>query len=263
MESRTIRGVTAFALAATTAIVARAAIVQQNGQYASSQGKPQIVSRLTLTNGVNHSDTLLLMQYALKSRTPITQYVSSQGEPLHIIIVRDDFFGFGHLHPQMSPHGVFRLPVSLEQNHRYYVYVESQPAGLAEQVFRYVLQSSAPPLHLTTTIVAPKVRQQAGPYVVALDHQKLHANRPQTLTVNINRSQNIPGITPFHVPLVQAVLINTSTLAYADVDSAVNQGICCQYALHLPALSRGLYRMWLQFNDGQTTYTAPFTFAAQ
>jgi hypothetical protein len=62
---------------------------------------------------------------------------------------------------------------------------------------------------------------------------------------------------------VQAALINTSTLAYADVDSAVNKGICCEYALHLPALSRGLYRMWLQFNDGQTTYTAPFTFAAQ
>ena len=263
MESRTIRGVMALALAATALIAAHAGIVQQTGQYASSQGKPQIVSRLTLTSGTNPEDTLLLVQYPLKSQTPITKYVATQGEPLHIIIVRDDFFGFGHLHPQMSPGGVFRLPISLEQNHRYYVYVESQPAGMPEQVFRYVLQSSAPPVHLTTTIVAPRVSAAVGPYVVSLDQQKLHANRAQTLTVDINRSRNAPGITPFHVPWVQAVLVNTSTLAYADVDSAVNQGICCQYALHLPALSRGLYRMWLQFNDGQTTYTTPFTFAAR
>ncbi len=253
----------ALALAATAAIAARATIVQQTGQYASSQGKPQIVSRLTLTNGRSPEDTLLLVQYAPKSRTPITQYVPTQGEPLHIIIVRDDFFGFGHLHPQMSPGGVFRLPVSLDRNHRYYAYVESQPTGMREQVFRFVLQMSEPPAHQATTIVAPKVRTQAGPYVVSLDQQKLHANRPQTLTVDINRSRSMPGITPYHVPWVQAVLINTSTLAYADVDSAVNKGICCGYALHLPVLSRGLYRMWLEFNDGKTTYVTPFTFAAQ
>lgn len=253
----------ALVLAATAVAAARAGIVQQTGQYASSQGKPQIVSRLTLTSGRNPEDTLLLQQYAAKSRTPITKYVSMQGEPLHIVIVRDDFFGFGHLHPQMSPGGVFRLPVSLERNHRYYAYVESQPAGMREQVYRFVLQMNEPPAHQATTIVAPKVRQQAGPYTVALDRQKLYANRLQTLTVSINRSRNIPGITPFHVPLVQAVLINTSSLAYADVDSAANKGICCGYALHLPALSRGLYRMWLQFNDGQTTYTTPFTFAVQ
>jgi hypothetical protein len=152
-----------LALAATAAIAARAAIVAQTGQYALSQGKPQIISRLTLTNGANNSDTLLLTQYAPKSRTPISQYVPMQGEPLHIIIVRDDFFGFGHLHPQMSPGGVFRLPVALEKNHRYYAYVESQPAGLREQVFRFVLQMNEPPAHQATTIVAPKVRQQAGP----------------------------------------------------------------------------------------------------
>lgn len=263
MESRTIRGLMALVLAATAVVAARAGIVQQTGQYAASQGKPQIVSRLTLTSGRNPGDTLLLVQYPLKSRTPITKYVATQGEPLHVIIVRDDFFGFGHLHPQMSPGGVFRLPVSLERNHRYYVYVESQPAGMREQVFRYVLQASAPPVHLATTIVAPRTRAAVGPYVVSLDRQKLHANQTQTLTAAIGRRVRVPGIAPFHVPWVQAVLINMSTLAYADVDSAANKGICCDYALRLPALPRGLYRMWLQFNDGQTTYTTPFTFAVQ
>ncbi|HET9392024.1 MAG TPA: hypothetical protein VFO29_00690 [Candidatus Rubrimentiphilum sp.] len=253
----------ALALIAAATIAARAAVVQQTGQYAASQGKPQIVSRLTLTSGRNPEDTLLLVQYPLKSKTPITKYGLTQGQPLHVVIVRDDFFGFGHLHPQMSPGGVFRLPVSLEQNHRYYVYVESQPAGLSEQVFRYVLQVSAPPVHLATTIVAPRTRAAVGPYVVSLDRQKLHANRAQTFTATIDRRVRNPGIAPFHVPWVQAVLVNTSTLAYADVDSAANKGICCEYALHLSALTRGLYRMWLQFNDGQTTYTTPFTFAVQ
>ncbi len=263
MESRTIRRVMALTFAALATTAARAVVMQQTGQYALSQGKPQIVSRLTLTNGLHDSDTLLLVQYVPNSRTPITHYLQTESKPLHVVIVRDDFQSFGHLHPQISPHGVFRLPVTLERSHRYYAYVESQPAGLREQVFRFVLQTSAPPSHVATSIVAPAVRARAGPYDVSLDQQRVHANRPQILTVDINRSPRAPGITPYHVPWVQAVLINTSTLTYADIDGAFNKGICCEYALRLPVLSRGLYRMWLQFYDGKTSYTAQFTFGAQ
>jgi len=263
MESRTIRGVVAAIACALTVCAARAAVLQQTGQYALAQGKPQIVSRLSLVNGRSGLQTLVLIQYAPHSTAPLTRYMPTEDEPLHIVIVRDDFQSFGHVHPQMSGKGVFRLPYLLERGHRYYAYVASQPAGLREHVFRFVLASGTVPRHLTTSVVAPAVHARAGPYDVSLDQPRVHAARPQLVTADITRDPHDPGVAPYHVAWVRAILINTSALTYARIDGAINRGICCEYAIRLPPLAKGLYRMWLQFDDGTSIYTAPLTFAAQ
>jgi hypothetical protein len=179
MESRTIRGVVAAIACALTVCVARAEVLQQTGQYALAQGKPQMVSRLSLVNGANGLQTLVLIQYAPHSTAPLTRYVPTEDEPLHIVIVRDDFLSFGHVHPQMSRSGVFRLPYLLERGHRYYAYVASQPTGLREHVFRFVLASGTAPRHLATSVVAPAVHTRAGPYDVSLD-RVLQASLPIT-----------------------------------------------------------------------------------
>ncbi len=264
MESRTIRGVVAVIACALTVCVARAAILQQTGQYALAQGKPQIVSRLSLINGRNGLQTLVLAQYAPHSTAPLTRYVLTEGEPLHIVIVRDDFQSFGHVHPQMAQNGVFRVPYLLERGHRYYAYVASQPVATPEQAFRFVLQTSAPPHRLTATIAAPsKNSVNVGPYIVSSvgripEHTKswfgihiVHNGRPWGGTV------------AYHNADMDAVLINVATLQFAQVDGFATQGICCDYQMRMPALPRGLYRMWLQFDDGKAVYTAPLTFAAR
>jgi hypothetical protein len=262
MEGRSIRGVVAVALCALTFYVARAAIVQQTGQFALAGGKAQIVSRLSLTNGPFGTQTLSLVQYPLHSQSPLTRYALTEGEMLHVVVVRDDFQSFGHLHPQPSQSGIFRLPVLLERGHRYYAYVASQPAGRPEQVFRFVLQSGAPH-NLTVTVKAPSVRARAGPYDVSLDQSRVPAMRSQSLTVDINRDPRSSGVAPYHVVWAHAFLVNTSSLTYTHIDGASDQGICCEYALRAPPLTKGLYKMWLQFNDGTSIYTAPFTFAAR
>jgi len=263
MEGRAVPGVAAGALCAMTFCVARAAVVEQTGQYALSSGKPQIVSRLSLTNGSFVTQTLSLVQYPLKSSAPVTRYALTEGETLHVVVVRDDFQAFSHLHPIAARGGVFHLPVLLDRGHRYYAYVASQPAGLPEQVFRYVLQSGPPPRNMTTSVKGPSVRARAGPFDVSLDQRRLPAMRPQTITVDINRDPRSPGVSPYHVAWVRAFLVNTSSLSYAHIGGAVDKGICCEYALRAPPLSKGLYKMWLQFYDGTSIYTAPFTFAAQ
>ncbi len=263
MENRTIRGVIAIIACALTVCVARAAVLQQSGQYALAQGKPQIVSRLSLINGPSGLQTLVLTQYAPHSTAPLTRYAPTEDEPLHIVIVRDDFLSFGHLHSHMSGQGVFRLPYLFERGHRYYAYVASQPAGLHEQVFRFVVASGTASRHLTTSVVAPAVHARAGPYDVSLDQSRVRAARPQLVTADITRNPRAPGVAPYHVAWVRAVLVNTSSLTYAHIDGAINRGLCCEYALRLPPLTKGLYRMWLQFDDGTSIYTAPLTFAAQ
>ncbi len=285
MDRRATRGVVAAIACAMTVCIAHAAIVQQAGQYALAQGKPQIASRLTLVAG---SD-LVVTQYLPGSRQPIAPchagnlappsarpcYELTEGDPVHVILVRDDFGAFSHVHPQLVRNrcircakgsgvdGSFAIHVSLDRRHRYYAYVASTVTGLPEQVFRFVLQSGPAARNLTTTVKGPSVRVREGSYDVLLDQTRLHAMRPQTITVDINRDPHSSGVAPYHVAWARAILVNTSTLAYADIDGAAARSICCEYALRAPPLSKGLYKMWLQFDDGKSIYTAPFTFDAR
>jgi len=285
MEGRAIRGVVAGALCALTVCVTRAAVTEQTGQYALAQGRPRIVPRLTLIAG---SD-LVVTQYLPHSRKPIAPchaenlappsarrcYQLTEGDPVHVILVRDDFEAFSHVHPHLVRHrcircaegtdvdGSFAIHVSLEPKHRYYAYVASRVTGMPEQVFRFVLQSGTATHNLTTTVRGPSTRVRAGAYDVLLDQKRLHAMRSQPITVDINRDPRAAGVVPYHVAWARAILVNTSALTYAHIDGAAARGICCEYVLRAPPLSKGLYKMWLEFNDGNSTYTAPFTFAAQ
>lgn len=260
MESRTIRRVSAFAALVLCSAAAAPVVTQQTGQWALSQGKPGLVSRAVLTP----SGDLGVTQYLPGSKVPVTQYQLSEGELMHVILVRDDFGAFSHIHPTLASTaaGTFAIHVSLEPRHRYYAYVSSIVRGLPEQVFRFVLQGRAPAAR-PTTIAAPVTRAFIGPYVVSLDQKQLRAGRPQRLTADITQSVRAAGIAPYHVAWARAVFINTSSLSYAHVDAVIDQDVCCEYAMRLPALSRGLYRMWLQFSDGTAIYTVPFTLAAR
>ena len=255
---------------ALTLCVARAS-VSQTGQYALAQGKPRIVSRLSL----NKNGDLLINQYVAGSSRPIAPcasgtsrgsktpcYVPTEDQPLHVILVRDDFGAFSHIHPQQT-NGAYSIHVALEPRHRYYAYVASKVSGMPEQVFRFVLQPEANPAHITATTIRPSTKVTAGPYDVSLDQPRLHAGKPQVLNADIRRSAHASGLSPYHVAWVQAIMVNTSSLTYGHIDGAVDQGICCEYALRTPALSKGLYKVWLQFDDGNAIYTAPFTFVAQ
>ena len=269
MERRAILGVVCAGAIALTICAARADVAQ-TGQYALAQGKPLIVSRLSLTKSGN----LVVNQYARGARQPITTcasnaraaktpcYVLTEDEPVHVILVRDDFMSFSHIHPQLQD-GVYSIHVSLEPRRRYYAYVASRVSGMPEQVFRFVLQQAAPPSRITATTIKPSVKATAGPYQVALDQPRLRAGKPQILDADITHDPRAPGVAPYHVAWVRAIMVNTASLTYGHVDGASDRGICCEYALRVPALSKGLYKMWLQFDDGSAIYTAPFTFVAQ
>jgi len=267
MESRAILGVVCAGALALTLAAARADVTQ-TGQYALPQGKPKIVSRLSL----KPSGDLIINQYASGSHRPIAAcasrspkapcYVPTEDEAVHVILVRDDFGEFSHIHPQRT-NGVYSIHVALEPRHRYYAFVASRLSGMPEQVFRFVLQPAAGPAHTTATTLKPSAKATAGPYQLLLDQRRVHAGKTQTLNADIRRDPHAPGIAPYHVAWVRAILVNTSSLTYGHIDIALDQGICCEYALRTPALSKGLYKMWLQFDDGNAIYTAPFTFVAQ
>lgn len=258
MASRTIRTLAALVAALFACTAARAAAPKQTGAFALYHGTPQIRSQVQLTG----HDELDIVQYPQGSRWPLVRYARSEGEPVHVILVRDDFRSFSHVHPRAVGNGHFRVRLALDSGHRFYAFVASQPSGFARQVFRFTLQAGAPPHHLETSLEAPSRVAVAGPYRVALSEASVPAGTPQTIAVAVNkRGGGKAALSSVYGAPAHTVFISPQTLQYVHVDAHAANGR--RLALRVPALAPGVYRMWMQLDAGNSSLTAPFTLVAR
>lgn len=236
---------------------ASAAPQRQTGAFALYRGVPKIVSNVSLVG----SNELDIVQYPIGSGTPVLHYVSTEGEPLHVILVRDDFRAFSHVHPISAGKGHYRVRVALDAGHRFYAFVASQPAGDPPQVFRFTLQAGAPPHHVDTSLEAPSRIGTAGPYRLTLSSDVLTAGKPKAIRVSVSRAGRTVALKPFHGAAAHMMFINPQSLEYVHVDAHAQGG--GRIVLNVPALPRGTFRMWVQFEPQRAILTVPFTLAAQ
>ena len=260
----------------------------QRGEWALATGQPQVRGELHVKSVAGARNRLDIAQYKPSSTTPITQYQIDQTKLLHLILVRDDFHAFQHVHPTFE-HGHFTIDVALDAGHRFYAYSDSKPLDLPQQVFRYTLQSGAPPHHADTSVWAHTTETLAGPYRVALATVHLAPGRKSNLRVEVTNNGRIAtDLRPYLGAAAHAVFINTASLAYVHVhpmtadqmndmkemsgmrgmdlshgDLAPNEKVSGSMYLMVPALKAGLYKLWLQFQGGSQLYVAPFTLAVQ
>lgn len=228
-----------------------ALITAQTGTFAYYGLQQHITARLTRA-GNNRLD---LLQILTTTRKPVTHYVSVAGGPVHVLLVRDDFNTFAHVHPQVRKDGHFSVPIALDANHRYYAYVDSFVAGIGEQALRFTVQNGAPPHHLDVTLERPNRTSRSGSYTIALSTARFAANAPVSLSTTVRRGAAI--ITPVKTQFAYvASLVNTKSLEYVSIHGDGLQ-------LRLPRLPRGVYRMWLELSINGIRYTFPFTLVGQ
>lgn len=258
MASRTRCALIGLLLAFAAVAPAACVTQEQRGTFALYRGTPQISSNVKLVG----NDELDIVQYDARSRAPIVRYVLTEGEPVHVILVRDDFRSFSHVHPKPVGKGHYRVRVALDAGHRFYAFVASEPTGDAPQVFRFTLQAGAPPHHLDTSLEAPSTSALAGRYRVSLSAARLQAQTPHAIAARVTTRAGSPvSVQPFRGAQAHTVFVNPQTLQYIHVDA--QPGGKAQMMLRVPPLPRGIYRMWLQFSAGRTITTAPFTLVAQ
>ncbi len=251
----------------------------QMGKWALHGSRAQIVSRLYGRPKSAGTD-LDIVQYRIGSSAPIVRYTIEQTKLMHLILVRDDFREFAHVHPRFS-RGHFIVPITIAQGHRYYVYADSTPDGMPQQVFRFQIGAGTQPA-LLQTVLAPSARDAVvGPYNVRLSTTRLVANRPQTLHAVVSRN-GVPAadLEPYLGAAAHVVMINTSDLTYFHIHPmdaasaagmnmdhmkmAVPASLSGKMKLAVPPLgSHAAYKLWLQFKGGGTVYAAPFTIVAQ
>lgn len=293
-----MRRVTALALAASAALGAAAIPVAlrasvdatQTGTFALPGGTPKIVAKFWAEHGTGLSATLKVQQFLPGSDTPIRAYDLDMSKMMHEVIVRDDFATFDHLHPAFDARtGVFSTPFAKQGGHRYYVYADSEPRGIGQQVFRFTMESDGPLVHAAPSLTASPKDAAAGPYVVHFAATTIAAMSHRIMNVDITKS-GAPAndLVPYLEAAGHCVLIDTKTLAYVHVhpmlrgqtpspamagmsigqqmeamESASKAGP--HLVIHLPPLPAGVYKMWFQFKGGANAqvYTAPFTMVAR
>jgi hypothetical protein len=265
------------ALVAIVAGVARASVgpEEQAGIFALLGGTPEIVSQLWTEHAAGLTAILQIRQFQLDGTTPVLNYDVDMEKLMHLVIVRDDFTTFAHLHPAFNRMtGIFQQRFTKEPNHRYYVYADTMPHDIGQQVFRFTMDSDGP---LATSqpalnVSAPSVL--AGPYRVTLARTTLVADQEQTLDLTVLQSgRPASGLSPYLGAAAHAVFIDTSTLAYVHLHPTV-RGVAMTMnmrgpagpfmQMELPALPAGTYKLWIQFRGANSRiYTAPFTVLAQ
>jgi hypothetical protein len=244
-------------------LAAAPATAPQHGVFALRDGTPQERSLLTVHPTSTGQNQLDIVQYPIGSTRPVTQYDPDMTQLMHLVIVRDDFRKFMHVHPVLHADGHFTVPVALDEGHRFYAYADTTPRGGSQQVFRFVLQSGVQPRKLDTTVAASSPTIAAGPYAVTLQATRIRANQGRMMPATITRGGRLAtNLHPYLGAAAHAVFINTSSLDYVHVHP-MQRGAMGRLALMIPALPRGTYKMWLEFRGGSSLYVAPFTIVAR
>lgn len=253
---------------------------EQTGTFALLGGTPKIVSKFWATMGSGLTSHLNVQQFRIGSTKPILNYSVEMQRTMHMVVVRDDFATFEHLHPAFdTTTGAFVQKFTKAPNHKYYLYADTTPHGLPQQVFRFTMESDGPLAAIAPSLAASAPNAVAGPYTVTLDHTTIGANAPHSLNVTIDKGGRLAGDLGSYLGAAShAVLVNAKTLQYVHVHPmALNPssggkgpiqmnmtGTGPRQRMDLPALPAGTYKLWLQFRGAQyEIYTVAFTLAAQ
>jgi hypothetical protein len=290
VEGRTRSAVSGITIAAvcTTLLalggitLARASVgpAEQTGVFALLGGTPKIVSKFWAEMGAGLSATLKVQQFAIGSTKPILNYDVEMQKTIHLVAIRDDFATFAHLHPDFNTTtGTFGQPFTKQPDHRYYVYADTTPHGIGQQVFRFTMESDGPVAATKPSLTPSAPSTTAGPYTVVLAETTLAANTPQSLDLTVNEGGHpAQDLGSYLGAPAHCVFINTSTLAYVHVHPMVRNGntnakgpiqmnmtgVGPLMRLSVPALPAGTYKLWIQFRGGSyKVYTVPFTIAAR
>lgn len=286
MDGRTRRRLSGMLVAISFAIVAlgiaRASVgpAEQRGTFALLGGAPKIVSEFWAVRGTGLIATLKIRQFALDGTTPIRNYDVDMEKLIHLIVVRDDFATFAHLHPDFdATSGTFSQTFTKAPNHRYYVYADTTPHGVGQQVFRFTIESDGPLARSNSAFGPSQPKVVVGPYTAFLGRTTIVPNEAQSLRLTILKNgQPARDLGTYLGAAAHAVFINTSTLDYVHVHpstsgaagmaTAMNMTMSAQAGpimqLDIPPLRAGTYKLWIEFRGANdAVYTAPFTMLAR
>jgi len=259
------------------------------GTYALQTGKARALA--TLVARTVPSDPLVrTLDISLGDDLgTIRRYTVDMTKYSHLIIVSDDFETFMHVHPRLHANGHFTIAQRFPRPALYHLYVDTEPVGLGQQVYRFDLDLAATKGTPAARDLSPTGNLvPAGPYRVTLSSTTIDAGGESHLRVHVTENgKPARDLHPYLGALAHAVFLSGSDLTYAHVHPLPLGGAMPgmemsggamempmpalsqtepsspDMELHVAVKERGTYKLWLQFRGGDALEVAPFVITAR
>lgn len=182
----------------------------------------------------------------------VTEFDIEHTKPMHVIVVRRDFVGFQHLHPEMRPDGTWETDLTIEDAGAYRVFadfvIEGDKHTLATDLF--VGGDFAP-----QPLPAPERIADAGDgYTVELIGDAVVGEESTLEFVVCHDGEVVDDLTDYLGARGHLVALRDGDLGYLHVHADEDR---LSFEADFP--TRGAYRLFLQFQHGGEVRTAELT----
>jgi hypothetical protein len=175
-----------------------------------------------------------------------------QARRMHLVVVREDLASFQHLHPLLTPGGLWTVALRLPSAGVYRAYADFSSGGRRAAPSAELL---APGRYRPRRLAPADATARTDGYDVAL--------RPRGrdgLTFTVTRGgQPVAGLQPYLGARGHLVALRASDLAYAHVHPLAGAGGPGEIAFSIAGARTGNHRLFLQFRHGGRVHTAAFT----
>lgn len=196
---------------------------------------------------------------------PATEYEIVHTKPLHLYLVRGDFTGYQHLHPQLV-NGLWTTTAAVADGGAYRFYAEFTPKGRGVAGHPTVLGIPFVIPGDTTLhpLPPPTPDASAGPYKVSRRDgaAPLSVGKATVVTFDVADASgtSVSTVEPYLGACAHMSAFDVLSQALTHFHPALpGTGTACSLTFHAQFANRGEYRLFLQFQIAGTVHEAPFT----
>jgi len=227
-----------------------------DGTRASARGLTLKTDATAIRSG---RKTLLALKVLDAQGMPVTKFDRDQTKLMHLIVVRDDFTGYQHIHPVLGSGGRFTVPLVLPAPGRYRAIADFTTARK-----RYALgvNITAPGRVAAAPLPPPSSTTTADGYDIQFDHGPLKPGGSAKLTFTVRRAgKPVRALQPYLGAFGHLVALRKPDLAYSHVHPVAHNAAGGTVTFDAEFASAATYRLFLQFRAAGRVHTAPFTVA--
>jgi hypothetical protein len=198
--------------------------------------------------------------------TPVISFAEVHDKQVHLIVVRRDLTGYWHLHPSADGDGRWTVLLPALAPGDYRVFADFSPAE-SEESFTVSADLAVVGDGAERELPAPATKFEIEDYEVDLTGT-LVPGQPSRLAFSVRRAgQPVTDLQPYLGAYGHLVAVRAGDLAYVHVhpDGSPGDGATApgpDVAFHAHVADAGTYRLFLDFQHGDTVRTAEFTLVA-
>jgi hypothetical protein len=190
---------------------------------------------------------------------PLTDFDIEHERKMHLIVVRRDFAGFQHVHPELGADGTWRVELDTSLPGTYRV-IADFTSGDGEAM-TLATDLSVPGAFKPRPLPMPERTVDAGDgYEVRIDSAEPDAGAATRVAFTVSRNgKAVDGVQPYLGADGHLVVLREGDLAFLHAHPQGKPGGSGPIAFDVDYPSAGAYRMYLQFRHRGEIHTAAFT----